>query len=222
MDSTTLLYDLRNQGHECRCIVFDYGQRHRVELPHACNIARDLGVRYVCMDLRSLAAILPGNALTDLAKDLPQGNFADGSMKANIVPNRNMILLSIAIGHAIAHKCDAVSYAAQTGEAVAGESIYYDCRPAFVNAMRHAASICDEHGVDLVVPYRHLTKANIIHIGTRLGVPYEKTYSCYAGGEKHCGICGACTKRQLGFFAAGVKDPTVYIDSTFVPKPTTT
>jgi len=216
MDSATLLYQCKAEGQEVRALAFNYGQRHLRELEAAKDLAGALQVQLAIMDLTDLARILPGNALTDKKVNLPIGHYAEDAMKATVVPNRNMIFVSIALAHAISLGYDAVGYAAQTGEAGDGQSLYHDCRPVFVHSLASLATICDEHKVELDCPFLCLTKAQIIHLGNDLKVPFAKTWSCYyAGGDKHCGRCGTCVKRQHGFLAAGLSDSTEYEDKEF-------
>lgn len=188
-----------------RCLGVDYGQRHRRELEAARAICERVGVEYRLADLRSIAPLLAGSALTD-AVAVPHGHYAEESMKATVVPNRNMILLSLAIGWAVSLKYDAVAYAAHAGD----HTIYPDCRPEFVEAMDRAAGLCDWHRVRIERPFVHMTKADIVRRGAELGVPFELTWSCYEGGEVHCGKCGTCVERREAFERAGVADPTAY------------
>src|SRR5581483_8111809 len=137
--------------------------------------------------------------------------YDEESMKATVVPNRNMILLSIAIGHAIAHKFEAVSYAAHAGD----HAIYPDCREEFVNALEQAALLADWIPIKIMRPFVHTTKAGIVKVGDGLGVNFLSTYSCYEGGAIHCGKCGTCVERIMAFKEAGVPDPTKYLDSDY-------
>lgn len=205
LDSTVLLYKLRADGHELRCLGVDYGQRHRRELDAGQAICHDLGVEYRIADLRGLRPLLGGSALTDDVP-VPDGHYTDDTMKTTIVPNRNMIMLSAAIGWAVSLKYDAVAYAAHAGD----HTIYPDCRPAFVEAVRNAARLCDWRSIELLTPFVDQTKADIVRIGAGLGVPFAKTWSCYKGGEIHCGTCGTCVERREAFQKAGIADPTVY------------
>jgi 7-cyano-7-deazaguanine synthase len=132
-------------------------------------------------------------------------------MKATVVPNRNMILLSIAIGAAIAKKLDYVAYAAHAGD----HAIYPDCRPEFARDMGRVASKCDWRPIKLLRPFVKMSKAWIIGHGKELGVDYSKTWSCYEGGALHCGRCGTCVERILSFKEAKVDDPTTYQDPEF-------
>ena len=205
LDSTVLLYDLLASGHGVRCLGVDYGQRHRRELAAGRSVCEALGAEYRLADLSGIRPLLAGSALTDDVA-VPDGHYADGSMKLTVVPNRNMILLSVAIGWAVSGKADAVAYAAHAGD----HTIYPDCRPAFTEAMREAAKLCDWHVVDLLTPFVTMAKGEIVTRGAELGVPFERTWSCYKGGDVHCGTCGTCVERREAFAEAGVVDPTVY------------
>jgi len=208
MDSTTLLYQLRAEGHDVRCLSIDYGQRHRRELDGAREICQALGVEQRVADLTSVAPLLAGSALTSADVEVPEGHYEAENMKLTVVPNRNMLMLSVAIAWAVSTKCDAVAYAAHGGD----HAIYPDCRPEFIQAMNVAAGLCDWHTVQILAPYQQMDKGDIARIGTDLGVPYGKTWSCYKGLDKHCGRCGACNERREAFALAGVPDPTEYAD----------
>jgi len=205
LDSTTLLYHLRHEGHELRCLGIDYGQRHRRELASGKAICAPLGIEYRIADLSSIRPLLAGSALTGDA-DIPAGHYTEQRMQQTVVPNRNMILLSVAIGWAVSLKYDAVAYAAHAGD----HTIYPDCRPAFAEAMARAAGVCDWRPIKLHCPFIDKSKADLVRRGAELGVPFEKTWSCYRGGELHCGRCGTCTERREAFRLAGVADPTEY------------
>ncbi len=205
LDSTVLLYHLRAEGHEVRCLGIDYGQRHRRELEAAAAICRRLGTEYRIANLGALRSLLGGSALTGEVP-VPDGHYTEESMKQTVVPNRNMIMLAVAIGWAVSLQYDAVAYAAHAGD----HTIYPDCRPEFADAMDRAAALCDWHPVRLLRPFIARTKADIVRLGAALGVPFEQTWSCYRGGEYHCGRCGTCVERREAFALAGVGDPTTY------------
>ena len=205
LDSTTLLYHLRAGGHEVRCLSVDYGQRHRRELESARTICGPLGIECRVVDLTSLRPLLAGSALTDNL-EVPAGHYTDESMKQTVVPNRNMIMLAVAIGWAVSLKFDAVAYAAHAGDYLG----YPDCRPEFAEAMARAAALCDWRPIELYRPFIGKTKADIVRLGAELSVPFELTWSCYLGQDLHCGRCGTCLQRREAFRIAGVPDPTVY------------
>lgn len=197
LDSTTLVYDLIRDGHTVTPIGFNYGQRHARELESARTICAGLGVPYRVIPMADLQAFKP---------PIPDGHYEEESMKANVWPGRNTVMLSLACGVAVDGQYDAVAYAAHGGD----HAIYPDCRPAYVEAMRDVFKLGNWHPVDLVAPYVEITKADIVRIGAGLKVPFGVTWSCYRGGAAHCGTCGTCTERREAFQLAGVDDPTVY------------
>jgi 7-cyano-7-deazaguanine synthase len=205
LDSTVLLYQARNRGDELRCLGIDYGQRHNRELRAAQSICDGLGIEYRIADLTSIKPMLAGNSQTGEI-EVPKGHYTDETMKLTVVPNRNMIMLSIAIGWAVSLKYDMVLYAAHGGD----HPIYPDCRLEFIEALQHAAALCDWHHVNIGAPFVEKTKTDLIRLGAELGVPFEKTWSCYEGREIHCGQCGTCVERREAFELAGVNDPTPY------------
>ncbi len=150
-----------------------------------------------------------GSALTDDV-DVPHGHYAAENMAVTVVPNRNAIMLSIAYGVAVARGARIVAAAVHAGD----HYVYPDCRPGFVEAFdrmqREAVEGFGDPSLCLYAPFVHKTKAEIVEIGAALGVPYEDTWSCYEGGEVHCGLCGTCNERKEAFRLAGVPDPTEY------------
>jgi 7-cyano-7-deazaguanine synthase len=205
LDSTVLLHHLLEAGHELRALGVDYGQRHRRELEAAATLAARAGVEFKCLDLSSLRPLLPGSALTsDVA--VPAGAYAPETLQVTVVPNRNMVLLSLATAWAVALRYDAVSYAAHAGD----HAVYADCRDEFVAACERAAQLGNEHRVSFLRPFVAWHKRDIVARGAALGVPFELTWSCYAGGARHCGRCSTCVERRAAFGAAGVPDPTTY------------
>lgn len=206
MDSTVLLYSLLDAGAEVLALSVNYGQRHARELEFARGLTAELGVRHEEADLSGLGGLLGGSSLTTESIAVPEGHYEEASMKATVVPNRNMILLSVAAGWAIAEQCESVSYAAHSGD----HAVYPDCREAFANALDRAIRLADWHEVRLDRPFVDKTKADIAALGARLGVPFARTWSCYRGGAVHCGRCGTCIERREAFYLAGVTDPTEY------------
>ena len=209
MDSTVLLYQLLNAGDDVLALSIDYGQRHKKELEFARSLCKDLGVEHRIADLTSLTPLLAGSSLTSPEIEVPEGHYAEDNMKATVVPNRNMILLSVATGWAISAGAESVSYAAHSGD----HAIYPDCREEFAEGMNHVMGLADWQKVALDRPFVSLTKADIVKLGSELGVPFERTWSCYKGGELHCGRCGTCVERREAFYLAGIDDPTIYADS---------
>lgn len=220
LDSTVLLAYLRKQGFEVYALSVDYGQRHRVELEHAHRLTQlTFQVPHKVADLRAVGReLLAGSSQTSDSIEVPQGHYAEESMKLTVVPNRNMIMLSVAIGWAVSLKAEFVAYGAHGGD----HTIYPDCRPEFVEAMQTAAGLADWHPVAVTAPFLNMTKADIVKLGAELGAPMHKTWSCYdprtvrelthgaITGYAHCGECGTCVERKEAFLLAGVTDPTTY------------
>jgi len=206
IDSTVLLYDLLNSGHDVQALSVNYGQRHSKELDCAKSLCKQLNVEHHVADLTALNPLLSGSSLTSPHVQVPEGHYEDESMKATVVPNRNMILLSIATGWAMSTGASSVSYAAHSGD----RAIYPDCREEFADAMNSVMEIAGWDKVSLNRPFSSLTKADIVKLGDELGVPFEQTWSCYKGGQVHCGVCGTCVERREAFQLAGVTDPTIY------------
>lgn len=217
LDSVTLAHVLAAEGHELVCLSFDYGQRHVKEIEFARTCAARLGADHHVIDLRSVGSLLTGSALTDDAVDVPEGHYTDASMRSTVVPNRNAIMLSVAVGVAVARGAEAVAAAIHAGD----HPIYPDCRPAFVDAFENEARVANEgfirDGFRVLAPFMHVGKDEIVRRGTAVGVPFEQTWSCYVGDVLHCGRCGTCVERHEAFELAGVPDPTVY--EAFVPAP---
>lgn len=227
LDSTTLLYQLIADGYEPHALSFDYGQRHRKELNVAAAIAKDVNVPHHVIKLDAwtpitkdrakvspLSTLIGGSSLTDEQVAVPDGHYAEESMKQTVVPNRNAIMLSIAYGIAIADGASLVAFAAHAGD----HTIYPDCRPEFVEALGQALWIGNEWAdprPELAGPFLHMSKAQIADLANELEVPFEMTWSCYKGGEIHCGKCGTCVERQEAFVEAGIADPTPYEDPEF-------
>lgn len=208
LDSTVLLSHLIAEGREVHAFTVNYGQRHAREIESAKAVCRHYAVPHQVADLRALGAVFGTNSLTDNAVAVAEGHYTEESMKTTVVPNRNMILLAVAAARAIALKADTLAYAAHGGD----HAIYPDCRPEFADAMDHAIGLADWHKVRLERPMVSWTKTEIVLRGAALGVPMHLTWSCYKGGEKHCGRCGTCIERREAFHLAGVSDPTVYAD----------
>lgn len=206
MDSTTLLYDRVNQGDEVFALSVNYGQRHKVELDYAVDTCNKLEVTQRIADLSNITELLGGSSQTDRSIPVPKGHYTAESMKQTVVPNRNMIMLSVAAGWAISLEARMVAYAAHAGD----HAIYPDCRDVFTLALDKAIRLADDHEVSLYRPYVSLTKADIVELGESLDVPWVQTWSCYEGKTIHCGGCGTCVERREAFVLAGVNDPTKY------------
>ena len=208
LDSTVLAAQLLADGAETRLLSIDYGQRHAKELHQAEKIADALGLPHRILRLPDLGPLLGGSSLTDDQVELPEGHYAEESMKATVVPNRNMILLALAGGHALSIGFNTIAYAAHAGD----HTIYPDCRPEFADAMEKALGLADWQNLHLHRPFVNFSKEELVRKGNELGAPLELTWSCYAGREKHCGKCGTCVERKEAFALAKVEDPTEYED----------
>jgi 7-cyano-7-deazaguanine synthase len=208
VDSSVLLYwCAKKKKMDVHALAIDYGQRHAREIESAREIAESLGVPFTVFEIKNLASILPGSSLTDPSVSVPHGHYKEETMKKTVVPNRNMIFISIATAFAIAHGMDGVAIAPHAGD----HTIYPDCRPAFINLMARAVRVADWKKIKLWRPFNKVDKTTVVRVGYKLGVPFEKTWSCYEGGELHCGRCGACIERKEAFQLAEVPDPIQYL-----------
>lgn len=214
MDSATLAYHYKDKGYDLLLVGFDYGQRHRKELQSLQNLADSLGAEHRIVSL-PITSLLHGSALTSDDVAVPDGHYAEETMRATVVPNRNAIMLSIATGIAVAEKADLVATGVHAGD----HFIYPDCRPSFFIPFAQAMVAANDgfavEGFRLEAPFIHMTKAEIAAHGNGLGVPFAETWSCYKGGDVHCGRCGTCVERIEAFLDAGVEDPTPYADRDF-------
>jgi 7-cyano-7-deazaguanine synthase len=213
IDSATLAYKVAAERQLDRLVSFDYGQRHRREIEYAARIAAELGARHDVVDITALGRFLTSSALIAGGDAVPDGHYAQDNMKSTVVPNRNAIMLSIAFGIAAGAQANAVGIAVHSGD----HFIYPDCRPAFVEAFRamQACALEDLWEVELYAPFTGTDKAGIVAEGARLNVPFGLTWSCYKGGEQHCGRCGTCVERREAFHLAGISDPTQYQDPDY-------
>ena len=206
LDSSVLLYDLHYIGQDVHALSVNYGQRHKCELACAATICAELGIPHEVADLSAIQPLLAGSSLTSAEIEVAEGHYTEENMKTTVVPNRNMILLALATGHALAIGAEQVAYAAHSGD----HAIYPDCRNEFADAMAATMALCDWQQVALSRPFVNWTKADIVRRGAELGVPFERTWSCYKGRDTHCGRCGTCIERREAFDLAGIEDPTDY------------
>lgn len=205
MDSFTVLNKALQQGHDVYALSFDYGQRHVKELEVAANVCKKLNVPHKIVDISAINQLIGGSSLTDDI-DVPEGHYEEESMKSTIVPNRNMILLSLAVGYAVSLKASKVYYGAHSGD----HAIYPDCRPEFVQKMDDVCRIANYDAVEIFSPYLNNTKIDILTDGIKMGLDYSQTWTCYNGREKACGKCGACQERLEAFSLNNVTDPIEY------------
>lgn len=206
MDSITMLYEYKDRIK--LAISFDYGSNHNArEIPFAKLHCDRLGIRHIVLSLDFMRQYFK-SSLLEGAESIPEGSYDEDNMKSTVVPFRNGIMLSIAIGIAESHHLKYVMMANHGGD----HTIYPDCRPEFVHAMSDAAVAGTFVGVELWAPYTDLTKAEIAQHGKSLGVDYAETWSCYKGLEHHCGNCGTCLERKNALREAGIEDRTLYED----------
>lgn len=212
LDSVSLAHIVAEERQLTRLVSFDYGQRHRKELDFAAAAAQRLNVPHHLIDMRPIGAALTGSALTDDI-DVPDGHYAEETMRITVVPNRNAIMLAIGFGVAAANGDEAVATAVHGGD----HFIYPDCRPGFTRAFEtmQKAALDGYADVDLYTPFVERSKADIVTDGARHGTPFAETWSCYKGGDLHCGRCGTCVERREAFHLAGVADPTAYADPDY-------
>lgn len=205
MDSFTLLHLARAQGRTVHALSFNYGQRHVRELDYARHVCAELNIDHRVVDITAIHQLLQGSSLIDDAP-IPEGHYADESMKSTVVPNRNMILISLAVGQAASIGAGEVWYGAHGGD----HAIYPDCRPEFVERMDQVCQIANYEPVHVVAPFLHSDKSEILAKGLALGLDYSQTWTCYNGRERACGRCGSCVERLEAFAAHDKKDPIPY------------
>lgn len=204
MDSVTLLYDKKDEI--AVAVTFDYGSNHnKREEEFAKYHCNELGIEHIIIPLTFIHDYFK-SSLLEGASAIPDGHYEDETMKSTVVPFRNGIMLSVACGIAESRELEKVLIANHFGD----HAIYPDCRKGFIDAMSEAMRNGTYKGVTIDAPYTNITKTDIAKIGKSLGIDYSKTYSCYKGGEKHCGKCGTCVERKEALRDAGIEDPTEY------------
>lgn len=204
LDSTTLLYEERDRI--AMAVTFGYGNNHAAR-EQACAEwhCQRLGIEHLVIDLAFMGRHF-ASSLTAGADAIPSGNYAEENMRSTVVPFRNGIMLAIACGLAESRGLKSVFIANHAGN----HAIYPDCRATFIASMSESMSYGTYDHIGINAPYTSLTKTQIAAIGKRLGIDYATTYSCYKGGEKHCGKCGTCVERKEALREAGIDDPTEY------------
>lgn len=204
MDSVTLLYDYKDRI--ALGISFDYGSNHNAkEIPFAKLHCERLGIKHITIPLDFMHQYFK-SSLLEGADAIPEGHYQDENMKSTAVPFRNGIMLAIAAGMAESYGLSHVMIANHGGD----HAIYPDCRPEFISAMSNATEAGSYNGVTVLAPYTNITKGDIARRGKELGIDYNETWSCYKGGEKHCGKCGTCVERKEALHDAGIEDTTEY------------
>jgi len=203
-DSTVVAYWARKQRYEVHALTFKYGQIAEKEVKYAKLIAEKLGMPIKIIDLGSLGDVFTGvTALCDKNIELTS-TFT----QPIIVPFRNAIFLSVAVAYAISIGAVEVFYGAQGSD----DLFYPDCRKEFYKSFENTAKLGTGAEIRIEAPFSNLQKSEVLKIGKQLGVPFDLTWSCYRGEEKHCGICESCVNRKNAFKEAKIVDPTVYID----------
>ena len=204
MDSITMLYEYKERI--ALGISFDYGSNHNArEIPFAAMHCERLGIKHIVINLGFMHQYFK-SSLLEGAEAIPEGNYDEENMKSTVVPFRNGIMLSIAAGVAESNGLKYVMMANHGGD----HTIYPDCRPEFVSAMSEATRLGTYPGIEVLAPYTDITKRDIARHGKALGIDYAETWSCYKGGEHHCGKCGTCRERIEALADAGIEDHTVY------------
>ncbi len=205
MDSVTMLHEYRDRI--AVGISFDYGSNHNArEIPFARMHCERLGIKHIVISLDFMNRYFK-SSLLEGADAVPDGHYADENMKSTVVPFRNGIMLSIAVGIAESNGLRYVMMANHGGD----HSIYPDCRREFVCAFDAAAKAGTYVGAGILAPYTGITKADIARRGKEMGLDYSETWSCYKGGDVHCGRCGTCVERREALAEAGIEDTTPYM-----------
>lgn len=213
MDSVTALYHSAPQHEIVACLSFDYGAKHNPrELGFARHHAKELRIPHHTVALDFIAETFKSDLLTS-GGEIPKGHYEEATMKQTVVPFRNGIMLSIAAGFAESRDAEGLVIAAHAGD----HAIYPDCREEFMKAMSDAIRLGTYAGVEVLRPFIAMDKAGIARRGAELGVDYSMTWSCYVGGETHCGECGTCVERREAFLLAGTADPTDYVSTGPLP-----
>jgi 7-cyano-7-deazaguanine synthase len=216
MDSVTALYDAMGQHQVVGALSFHYGAKHNDrEIPFASRHAARFGIPHRVIELGFIGELFDSDLLQS-GGEIPKGHYEEETMKKTVVPFRNGIMLSVAAGFAESVKANALVIAAHSGD----HAIYPDCREEFMQAMGEAIRTGTYAEIALLRPFIAMTKGDIVRRGRALDVDYAETWSCYVGGETHCGECGTCVERREAFIVAGVSDPTTYLHAgPLPPKP---
>ena len=205
LDSFTLLNEAIRSGKEVSTLSFDYGQKHSKELNYVEKFCSQEAIDSKIVDVSSIKELFQGSSLTDEV-DIPKGHYEDDSMKSTVVPNRNMILIALALGYAVTKEAEEVWFGAHAGD----HAIYPDCRPEFVEKMDAVARIANYTPIAVKAPYISMSKTEILAIGLEMKLDYGLTWTCYEGKELACGTCGACHERLESFAANNAVDPIEY------------
>lgn len=205
MDSITMLYDYHERI--ALAVTYDYGSKHNAkEIPFAQLHCRRLGIEHIVIPLGFMQQYFQSSLLQG-GEEIPEGHYAADNMKSTVVPFRNAIMLSVAVGMAESRGLQSVFIANHAGD----HTIYPDCRPEFIRAFDATAASGTYNHVRIEAPYTNLSKADIARKGALLGIDYAETWSCYKGGDVHCGRCGTCVERREALAEAGIADTTAYL-----------
>ncbi len=213
MDSVTALYDAHAKHQVTSALSFNYGSKHNArELPYAKLHADRLGIEQITVPLDFIGEYFQSNLLRS-GGAIPKGHYEEANMKQTVVPFRNGIMLSVAAGFAESRGVEGLVIAAHSGD----HAIYPDCREGFMQSMAKAIRLGTYEAIDLLRPFITMNKAEVTALGCKYGIDYAETWSCYEGGELHCGECGTCVERREAFEVAGIPDPTRYEKTTPLP-----
>lgn len=206
LDSTTLLHYVKSLGYEVYGLSFYYGQRHFKELEYAEYWGKKLCKEWKLIDISFMSEIADSSALIDCNKPLPYEHYTSENQKITVVPNRNMVMLSIAIAWAENLGAEVVFFGAHSND----YAVYPDCRQEFVEAISKASQLATYNKIRVEAPFVNIKKWQVVCLGEKLGIDCAKTWSCYEGKEKHCGKCATCQERKEAFLIAGIEDKTEY------------
>lgn len=213
MDSVAAFYEVLETHDVVACLSFDYGAKHNArEIPFAKLHAERNGVLHQVIPLDFINHLFKSDLLQS-GGDIPDGHYAEASMKQTVVPFRNGIMLAIATGYAESVDAEGLVIAAHSGD----HAIYPDCRESFMLAMATAMGEGTYAKIQLLRPFIDVDKTWIARRGSELGIDFAETWSCYKGGEIHCGTCGTCVERREAFILAGLPDPTHYEQTPVLP-----
>ncbi len=223
MDSAIMATNFLDEGDDVIALMVDYGQKHRKEMNQALLVIQHLQFRFgkrqgsdeyritgKILDLTGVKSVFEGSALTS-KKQVPEGHYAAKNMAETVVPNRNMVLLSLAVAEAIRSGAGSVAFGAHKGD----HDVYPDCRKAFIDAMKLSIELSTENRVTLFAPFHDFLKYEIAALGATINAPINLTWSCYKGEEFHCGRCATCVERLEALYLAGISDGLHYQDSEF-------
>jgi len=205
LDSVTLAYMLKDLEHEQLLLHIQYGQKHSKEIYLVGKAAKELDCP---LKVVAVLGAFGSDALTNSSIEVPAGKYSPENLAVTVVPNRNAIFANIAASLAVSLGYDGIALAVHGGD----HEVYPDCRPKFIRSLKRFLYVATGGELEVYAPFVNVPKADIVSLGTSLGVPFADTWSCYRGGELHCGKCGTCVERREAFKAAGVEDPTVYLE----------